>query len=78
MFPNTIIAYRILLTIRVTIASVLKLELLKFYLRSTISQERFNDLSLITIENDLLETIQYKDLVDEFVLKSVRKMTLFK
>ncbi|XP_058744291.1 uncharacterized protein LOC131616850 [Vicia villosa] len=81
-FPNTIIAYRILLTIPVTVASAersfSKLKLLKSYLRSTMLQERLNGLSLIAIENDLLETIQYEDLVDEFASKSVRRMTLFK
>ena len=81
-FPNTIIAYRILLTIPVTVASAersfSKLKLLKSYLRSTMSQDRLNGLALIAIENDLLETIQYEDLVDEFASKSVRRMALFK
>lgn len=73
MFSNTIIAYRIFLTILVTIASAersfSKLKLLKSYSRSIISQERLNDLSLIIIENYLLETIQYENLVDEFASK---------
>lgn len=81
-FPNTIIAYRILLTIPVTVASAersfSKLKLLKSYLRSTMLQERLNGLALIAVENDLLETIQYEDLVDEFASKSVRRMALFK
>ncbi|XP_021843059.2 uncharacterized protein [Spinacia oleracea] len=81
-FPNTIVAYRILLTIPVTVASAersfSKLKLLKSYLRSTMLQERLNGLALIAIENDLLETVQYEDLVDEFASKSVRRMALFK
>ncbi|XP_050897880.1 uncharacterized protein LOC127104761 [Lathyrus oleraceus] len=80
-FPNTVIAYRILLTIPMTIASAersfSKLKLLKAYLRSTMSQERLNGLALIAIENDILETIKYEDLVDDFASKSVRKKALF-
>ncbi|CAK8542871.1 unnamed protein product [Lathyrus sativus] len=81
-FPNTVIAYRILLTIPVTVASAersfSKLKLLKTYLRSTMSQERLNGLALIAVENDLLETVKYEDLVDEFASKSVRRKALFK
>jgi hypothetical protein len=81
-FPNTIISYRILLTIPVTVASAersfSKLKLLKSYLRSTMLQERLNGLAMIAIENDLLESIQYEDLIDEFVSQNVRRMALFK
>ena len=46
-FPNTCIAYRILLTIHVTVASAersfSKLKLIKSYLRSTIFQERLSN-----------------------------------
>ncbi|GJU88943.1 zinc finger MYM-type protein 1-like protein [Tanacetum coccineum] len=55
-FPNAIIAYRVLLTIPVTMASAersfSKLKLLKSYLRSTMSQERLNGLALIATENE--------------------------
>ncbi|XP_045830795.1 zinc finger MYM-type protein 1-like [Trifolium pratense] len=81
-FPNTTIAYRILLTIPVTVASAersfSKLKLLKSYLRSTMLQERLNGLALIAIENDLLENIQYEDLVDEFASKNARRGAFFK
>jgi hypothetical protein len=56
-FPNALIAYRILLTIPVTIASAersfSKLKLLKSYLSSTMTQERLNGLATIAIENDV-------------------------
>ena len=81
-FPNASIAYRILLTIPVTVASAersfSKLKLLKSYLRSTMLQERLNELALIAIENDVLEIVKYEDIVDEFASKSVRRMTIFK
>ncbi|CAL5196293.1 unnamed protein product [Lathyrus oleraceus] len=80
-FPNTVIAYRILLTILVTVASAersfSKLKLLKTYLQFTISQERLNGLALIAIENDILETIKYEDLVDDFASKNVHRKALF-
>jgi hypothetical protein len=54
----------------VTVASVeksfSKLKLLKSYMRSMVLKERLNDLALIAIENDLLENVQYEDLIDEF------------
>ncbi|KAK2362136.1 zinc finger MYM-type protein [Trifolium repens] len=81
-FPNTFIAYRILLTIPVTVASAersfSKLKLLKSYLRSTMLQERLNGLVMIAIENDLLENIQYEELVDEFASKNARRENFFK
>ena len=49
-FPNTCIAYRILLTIPVTVVSAersfSKLKLIKSYLRSTMSQERLSGLAI--------------------------------
>jgi len=53
-FPNTYIAYRIMLTISVSVAlaerSFSKLKLIKSYLRSTMSQQRLNILALLSIE----------------------------
>ncbi|XP_065870627.1 uncharacterized protein [Euphorbia lathyris] len=81
-FPNTVIVYRILLTILVTVASAersfSKLKLLKSYMRSTMLQERLNGLAMIAIENDVLEKVEYEDLVDDFASKNARRITLFK
>lgn len=53
-FPIAFIAYRIMLTILVGVTSgersFSKLKLIKFCLRSTMSRERLNGLSLILIE----------------------------
>ena len=81
-FPNAIIAYRVLLTILVTVASAersfSKLKLLTSYLRSTMSQERLNALAFIAIKNDILESVNYEMLIDNFTTKKAKRMTLFK
>ena len=77
-YPNTSIAYRILLTIPVTVASAersfSKLKLLKSYLRSTMLQERLNGLAMLSIEEELLSNIDYKEIIKNFALQNVRRL----
>ena len=77
MSPNASITYRILLTIPVTVASIKKsfskLKLLKSYLRSIMSQKRLNELAILSIEQDLLENIEYKSLISNFAAQTVRR-----
>ena len=81
-FPNATIAYRVMLTIPVMVASAersfSKLKLLKSYLRSTMTQERLNDLAMIALEGDLLEKIDYERIIEEFISKNTQRMTFFK
>jgi hypothetical protein len=81
-FPNATIAYRVLLTIPVTVASTergfSKLKLLKSYLRSTMTQERLNALAVIAIESDTLEKIEYEDIIEDFIFKNTMRIMLFK
>ncbi len=81
-FPNASIAYRILLTIPVTVASaersISKLKLLKSYLRCTMTQERLNSLAMIALENRLLEKINYEHIIEDFISKNTKRMMLFK
>jgi hypothetical protein len=80
-FPNATIAYRVLLTILVTVASTehsfSKLKLLKSYLRSTMTQERLNALAVIAIESDTLQKIEYEDIIEDFIFKNTMRIMLF-
>lgn len=77
-FRNAYIAYRIMLTILVTIAlaerNLSKLKLIKSYLRSIMSQKRLNRLVILSIEKDLLGEIDYKKIISNFASKKARKV----
>ncbi|KAK9076784.1 hypothetical protein SSX86_005118 [Deinandra increscens subsp. villosa] len=80
-FPNALIAYRIMLTVPVTVASAersfSKLKLLKSYLRSTMTQERLNGLAILSIEDDILENVDYEVLVEKFATKNAKRASRF-
>ena len=80
-FPNVLIAYRILFTVPMTVASAersfSKLKLLKNYLRSTMSQERLNGLATLCIEKDKLDEINVDAIIDDFASRSVRRISKF-
>jgi Domain of unknown function (DUF4371)/hAT family C-terminal dimerisation region len=77
-FPNTWIAYRIILTIPVTVAtaerSFSKLKLIKNYLRSTMSQERLNGLAMLSIEKKIAAELDYKNLIESFAHQKARRV----
>jgi hypothetical protein len=76
-YLNVSIAYRILLTVPVTVASAersfSKLKLLKNYLRSTMSIERLNGLAMCCIERNMLDSIDLDTVIDDFASKNARK-----
>jgi hypothetical protein len=80
LYPNTIVALRILLTLPASVASgersFSKLKLIKHYLRSTISQRKLTNLSLISTESILAATLDYTSLIDEFAKVKVRRVKL--
>jgi hypothetical protein len=80
-YPNVSIAYRILLTIHVTVASAersfSKLKLLKNYLRSTIWQERLNGLATCSIEKDILANIDLNIVLNDFASRNAQRSYLF-
>ena len=77
-YPNSWIAYRILLTIPISIASgeirFSKLKMIKNYLRSTILQEILNELAMLSIKNNFVGKLDYASLIDVFVSKNTRAM----
>jgi hypothetical protein len=76
-YPNISIAYRILFTMPVTVASTertfSKLKLLKNYLRSVMSQERLNGLATLCIEKKLLDEIDIEAIINDFAAANVRR-----
>ena len=80
-FPNISIAYRILFTVPVTVASAersfSKLKLLKNYLRSSMSQERLNGLATICIEKDKLEEINVETIINDFASTNCLKKLFY-
>ncbi|XP_013788600.1 uncharacterized protein LOC106472490 [Limulus polyphemus] len=76
--PNVLIALRILLTLPVSVASgwksFSKLKLIKTYLRSTMTQERLVGLSTLSIEHEMAEKLDLKQLVRTSARKKARKV----
>ena len=77
-FPNACIAFKILLTIPVTVASAersfSKLKLIKSYLRSTMSQKRLRGLTILSIEKEMLVELECKNLISNFASQKTRKI----
>lgn len=53
-----------------------KLKLIKSDLRSTMLQERLNGLAILSIENEILDTLDQKDLIENFASIKSRKISL--
>jgi len=80
-YPNVTIAFRVLLTVPVTVASAersfSKLKLIKTYLRSSMSQDRLNCLATLSIEKEMLKNIDVDVIINDFeISKSSKKQLL--
>ncbi|XP_068209207.1 uncharacterized protein [Palaemon carinicauda] len=75
--PNTFVALCILLTLPVTVASsersFSKLKLIKTYMRSTMTEEILAGLAMVSIENEIAQKVDLKNLVADFAKKKARK-----
>ncbi|XP_074039985.1 uncharacterized protein [Leptinotarsa decemlineata] len=76
-YVNLWIALRIISTMPMSVASsersFSKLKLIKTYVRSTLSQKRLNSLSILSIENELSQSVDYLDIVNSFSEMKARK-----
>ncbi|VEN56975.1 unnamed protein product [Callosobruchus maculatus] len=79
-FPNICIALRIYSTLPTTSASCersfSKLKLIKYYLRSSMSQERLSSLAILAIENRTAHEINYEEAIDLFAEQKARRVKL--
>ncbi|XP_046742929.1 zinc finger MYM-type protein 1-like [Diprion similis] len=77
LFPNVEISLRIFLCMMVTNCSgersFSKLKLIKNEIRNTMTQKRLNNLSLLSIESDLVDIIDFKNLITDFAAKKCRR-----
>ena len=53
-----------------------KLKLIKNYLRSTMTQERLVDLTVLGIESDLARQIDFNDIIDKFAKEKARRVPI--
>ena len=81
-YPNVSIAYRILLTVPVTVASAersfSKLKLLRNCLRTTMLQERLNGLAMCSIEKDILDNLDLDTIINDFASRNARRILFVK
>ena len=81
IFPNTVIALWVYFSLMISNCSgersISKLKLIKNQLRSCMTQKRLNGLILLSIENDLLRSIDMS-IINEFALKKSRENKVYK
>ena len=79
-FPNVEIVLRLYLVLMVTNCSAersfSKLKLVKNRLRTTMTQNRLNNLAIMSIESDVLRGIQFDNLIEDFACIKTRKVSL--
>ena len=80
LYPNIVIALKLLLTIPVSVASAersfSKLKIIKNYHRSTMTQDRLNDLAIISIEKDIAKEIDPRKIIQQFTSIKARKINI--
>lgn len=79
-FPNVEVATRIFLCLMVTNCSGERsfshLKRIKNELRTTMLQERLSNLSIMCIESDILQKIEFEDIIEDFAQQKSRKKPL--
>jgi hypothetical protein len=52
----------------------MKMKLIKSYLRSTMLQDRFTNLDILSIENEVASSIDFNDVIKDFAAIKSRKI----
>ena len=82
VFPNTVILFRIYLSLMISNCtgerSFSKLKLLKSQVRSCMVQKRLNNLALLNMEHKLLRNISLSSLINDFAIKKSRKHNVYR
>ena len=82
VFPNTVILFRIYLSLMISNCSgersISKLKLLKSQVRSCMAQKRLNSLALLNMEHELLRNISLSSLINDFAIKKSRKHNVYR
>ncbi|CAK9834264.1 Transposable element Tcb1 transposase [Anthophora retusa] len=77
-YPNLLIALQIMLTTSATVTSAersfSRLKLIKNYLRSSISQDRFTSLAILSIESEVANSINFHGVIRFCGKKKVKKI----
>lgn len=80
VFPNIRLVYQLILSIAISVASCersfSKLKLILNYLRSTMGEQRLNNLGLLSIEREEFDSIDFEDVIEEFAKRKARKINL--
>ena len=77
-FPNMYICLRIYLSLHITNCSGERsfsaLKCIKIYLRSILKDKKLNHLALMHVESSVLRKLNFKDVLDQFVDRLMRKI----
>uniref|UniRef100_A0A3Q0T7S3 TTF-type domain-containing protein n=1 Tax=Amphilophus citrinellus TaxID=61819 RepID=A0A3Q0T7S3_AMPCI len=80
VFPDLTVALRVFLTMPLTVASAersySKLKLIKTYLRSNMSNDRFTQLAVISIENRVARSISYDATLEKWASAKAQNVTI--
>jgi hypothetical protein len=77
-YKTLAIALQFLLTLPVSVTSCersfRKMKLIKSYLRSTMSQDRFTNLAILSVENEVASSIDFSDVIKDFAAIKSREV----
>ena len=80
--PNLTVIFRLFLTICVSVASCernfSKLKLIKMSLRSTMSDERLSNMSILSIEKERVKNINFTTVINNFAEAKCRRKNLWR